>query len=843
MTRLIRPYDLLLDDATGWRVLETTNTSLADGHIKLRQLEGLRPALTDPNGTFGGHTLPRGVAIWSNEIFVADPLRDRILHWRRCCGPVHELLTIGRQSSGSRQLDHPLGLAISHRDDLVVVDSGNRCLLFFTLPGLALRRILGPFESRAPSAVESAPAPEPADDVDGCELETEPADTPPMWQPVDVAAGPSGTLYVADKDGLVWRFDSQGRPDPRYLCHLPEGCVPRRLQVDSQQRIYLIADQTSEVLILDRYGRPMPSIHQLEPRVREWLRLHVPDLAAEGGRNPTFDEEAQARAALLPSELSQLLDVDLNRFLAEELGRHPEKTKHELWIEQRDAIYDEILPGMYQERLPQFLWHVLPRSRLSLLSQEFGLRMQLWLRQQGLDVGIDNVYQAYAVLLSQDPKGSAMASPTGPTTDRVLLRPGISEPCPRQPQLTDLTVDEAGYLRLDDAPLGPYLLHRPPVASFRPAGLCRFEALDSGRMGNLWHRLSFELSVPERTGVRLFSFTSDVLRPDLEAIDPPNIDLTAEPPLLGPWQAAPDNAGEWLIQSPPGRYLYLALVLKGPGDRTPSIERIYVYAQRQSSLRHLPAAYQADETSRHVLDRLLSLFDVIFGEIESEIEDFALRLDVDGAPAGFLPWLASWFDLTLEQSWSEAQRRAFLIEIVELYRWRGTIRGLRRLLQLHANLQEPMPQIVEHYRGIGGEALDTWLGEAPAGDACHHFSVLLPASAIDTPERRAAVERLLNASKPAHTHYTLRPIYPGLRLGSAMIRGAALGLDSLLGSHTPWRLPDATEQNGILGARTVLPAPPRPRAVAVQLGRTRLGAAQLGSRICPPCEESERSKR
>ena len=143
-----------------------------------------------------------------------------------------------------------------------------------------------------------------------------------------------------------------------------------------------------------------------------------------------------------------------------------------------------------------------------------------------------------------------------------------------------------------------------------------------------------------------------------------------------------------LVQSPPGRYLYLALALKGPGDRTPSVERIYVYAHRQSSLHFLPAVYQADETSRLVLDRLLSLTDTLFGEIESQIEDFSLFLDVVGAPADFLPWLASWFDLTLEQAWSEAQQRAFLKNIVELYRWRGTIRGLRLLLRLHANLKE-----------------------------------------------------------------------------------------------------------------------------------------------------------
>jgi phage tail-like protein len=398
---------------------------------------------------------------------------------------------------------------------------------------------------------------------------------------------------------------------------------------------------------------------------------------------------------------------------------------------------------------------------------------------------------------------------------------------------TDLTLDEAGHLVVEAvAAAGPYLHHRPPPATFKASGLFRVEPLDSERLGNPWHRVALELHVPERTGVRLFTFTSDVLRPDLSTDG-----LLDEPPQPGDWQVAPDNADEALIQSPPGRYLYLALALKGPGDRTPDVERIYVYAHRQSSLSFLPAVFQADETSRHLLDRVLSLTDTIFGEIESQVEDFALHLDTEGTPTDFLPWLASWFDLILEQSWSEAQRRAFLKEIVDLYRWRGTVRGLRRLLQLHADLSEPMPQIVEHFRGVGQPMLETWLGSPPEGDAPHHFSVLLPAYTIDTPDKRAVVERLIDGNKPAHTHFELRAVKPGLRVGTATIRGSALGLDSVLGSHAPWQLPTDTEHEGALGVRTLLPAAPMPRSVAVRLGHTRLGAPQLGCRICPPCED------
>jgi len=679
MTRLIRPYDFLLDGAAGWRGLEAESAAAAEAGLQLEQLAERLPPLDDPHGTLGGAALPRGVAIWGDEIFIADPPRCRLLHWRPCDGPARPLPTIGGPGAAPRQLDGPLGLALSARDDLVVADAGNRRLQLFTLPGLALRRILGPFPSRLP----------------------EPPDGRALWEPVDVARGPRGQLYVLDRQGFVWRLDGQGRPDPIYLARLPEGFEPLRLVVDRQGCGYLAGRGGPGFLMLDPYG--------------------------------------------------ELLDP-------------------------------ADLPPDFAARLPP-------------------LRLSLSGRQ-------------------------------------LLLAPADSHGGRRQPLPTDLTVTDAGLLEGEGLADGPYLHHIPPAATYALAGLYRVQPLDSQRVGNPWHRLTLELQAPERTSVRAYTCASDVLQPALDAAG-----LLEEPPQWGPWQAAPANADEFLVQSPPGRYLYLALALRGPGDRTPTVERIYVHARRESSLRWLPAAYQADETSRHFLDRFLSLADTLWGEIESQIEDFGLALDIGGAPAAFLPWLASWFDLALEPSWTEAQRRAVLREIVELYSRRGTIRGLRRLLQLHASAPEPLPQIVEHYPGLGHPLLETWLGQPPGDDAPHHFTVLLPACALDTADKRAALARLIGENAPAHSHFCLRPVAPGVRLGSATVRGSALGLDSLLGGHPTWRLPaqpPRLDGESVLGVSTALAAPPEPRAVSVRLGYTRLGEARLGCRISHPCRSPEK---
>ncbi|MCH8988031.1 MAG: hypothetical protein IIA92_04410 [Chloroflexi bacterium] len=798
LQRLVKPYDLLLDDTAGWRALEMDEISTHDGRLSLNPLESLTPKMSEPNGTFGGHSLPRGVAIWGDDIIMSDPVRHLILRWRYCDGEPWPLATLGGYEvneegdyvptgEAPRSLDTPLGITINLRNDLVIADSGNNRVIVLTLPGLAIRRVVGPLKSPVPEEGGGAGP-----------VDSEAAD----WVPVDVSTGPTGALYVADANGFIWKLDSQGRPELSYVGRLPDGWIPRRVLVDAESRAYVVCDGIDgpeDIVILDRRGRLMPQIGQLQGEVDRWLELHIPDIMTNAREGGSLEEEAEARASLLPRELSELIDLELAataKLIEEEalaqIRSGSESTRlqleTEIWQSQRNEVYDSILTGAYHGLLPEFIASVLPESRLVLDGDQINLR---W-----------------------------------------------ADDCPTtaEPMKTGLAIDSDGRLELGGDSSGPYLIHRPPVAQYQTSGLFRTEALDSGRLGNTWHRVVMEMDAPERTSVRLFSFTSDVLRPDVSPKGSEDEPLPTEG-----WMSAPDNSEEWLVQSGPGRYLYLAVALNGPGDRTPYIDRIFTYAHRESSLKYLPAAYHADESGRDVLDRLLSLTDTVFGEIESEIEVFPSRLDVGGAPADFLPWLASWFDLTLEKSWTEDQRRKAIKNIVTLYRWRGTIYGLRMLLQLHCRLEEPMPQVVEHFRGenLGvdqseGQAVSAamrlWLGQ-PSGDPSVHFTVVLPENTIDTDEKRYIVQRLIEANKPAHTRHSLRPLVAGVRLSSETSCGAALGIDARLGSPKDWVLPEEDGTDMPLIGGNVLPSSPSPSAALI-LGQTRLRSSRYGISAC-----------
>lgn len=65
------------------------------------------------------------------------------------------------------------------------------------------------------------------------------------------------------------------------------------------------------------------------------------------------------------------------------------------------------------------------------------------------------------------------------------------------------------------------------------------------------------------------------------------------------------------------------------------------------------------------------------------------------AAEDFLPWLANWLALLVDEEWDEDQRRRLLSEAVALYRWRGTKHGLQRYLEIYTGLKPEMIVIRE----------------------------------------------------------------------------------------------------------------------------------------------------
>jgi phage tail-like protein len=152
--------------------------------------------------------------------------------------------------------------------------------------------------------------------------------------------------------------------------------------------------------------------------------------------------------------------------------------------------------------------------------------------------------------------------------------------------------------------------------------------------------------------------------------------------------------------------------------------------QRASSyLRRLPVIYEESD----FLGRFLLLFETVWEPLEQRQDHIQMYVDPASAPAGFLPWLASWLDADLSPHWPEARRRQLLGEAMELHRWRGTRYGLARMLELHTGLT---PEI----------------SDEPGQPFVFHVRLAVPAGAA---LERAVVEELIQTHKPAHAGYVL----------------------------------------------------------------------------------------
>jgi phage tail-like protein len=147
----------------------------------------------------------------------------------------------------------------------------------------------------------------------------------------------------------------------------------------------------------------------------------------------------------------------------------------------------------------------------------------------------------------------------------------------------------------------------------------------------------------------------------------------------------------------------------------------------------LPDIYRNSSPDKF-MERFLGLFESIWLPIEYNVDNFDLYLDPRTAPTDFLPWLAQWFDISIDFNLNEAKIRAFLYEAPQIYACRGTRKALIRVLEIFTGCT---PDIIEF-----GENL-----------APHTFMVHLnlPKSSLNQP----SIERLIELNKPAHTTYRL----------------------------------------------------------------------------------------
>ncbi len=221
---------------------------------------------------------------------------------------------------------------------------------------------------------------------------------------------------------------------------------------------------------------------------------------------------------------------------------------------------------------------------------------------------------------------------------------------------------------------------------------------------------------------------------------------------------------------------------------------IQISVAARSWIQYLPGIYQdSDEENADFLKRFLLIQQHLRSTIEERLNYLHEFFDPRITPEGFLPWLASWLALGLQESWSEDRRREIIRRAPDLYKKRGTAAGLVLYLRLFADTPAEVLEYTWPYPGfIIGKwstvGVDTTL--APPVFITQCFVVKLFEKKDDLPrERLRTIHAVVEAEKPAHAFYALKfpeeeQVFEAVEFMRILTTGQLIGVSSRIGGRT-----------------------------------------------------------
>lgn len=399
-------------------------------------------------------------------------------------------------------------------------------------------------------------------------------------------------------------------------------------------------------------------------------------------------------------------------------------------------------------------------------------------------------------------------------------------------------------------------------AGYATSGTWTSAALDGDVPGCQWHRIELELAdLPAGSAVALATFAADdpaaagALPADAWSPLPRIVGAVPRP---GAGARQPEDL---LIQSPPGRWLWIQIQLTGDGGQTPAVTRLVAHYPRDSYLRYLPAVYGASDAARSFLERFLSIPQTEWDRLRERIATIARYFDPYAVPDDGLAYLASWLDAELEPGWTADDGRRLLALLPSLRDRRGTAGAVRATARVYLRSiagetadHFPYPYLIEGFRErdwltLGAPAEGRlprrrlWSADVvrrlqvgttaqtgrsrlvsvgdPVTDAftvyAHRVRALAPAGWVRTATQQRRLERGLRVELPAHVAARVTLLEPYFQAGAQ----ATLGVDTVAGPVPRMRLAGtaaepadrapapARRPRGCLGYDTVLARPPR----------------------------------
>lgn len=259
------------------------------------------------------------------------------------------------------------------------------------------------------------------------------------------------------------------------------------------------------------------------------------------------------------------------------------------------------------------------------------------------------------------------------------------------------------------------------VAPSRPeyarSSTIRTHLLEANAPGTVWHRLYVEAQIPQGCGMTLLLAAGDdaAALADLptDALHPHRFgttrtdagpkgvwrDFDSEKPFVPSATGQPRRenrcglftvlaqASDGPVRRIRGRFLRVDIVLQGSGLATPRMHALRVWGPRTAWRdKYLPDYLSAEDgplaEGSDFLDRYLGIFEGLLTPLEDQVAH-SWRLTRPGsAPPDVLDWLAGWIGADLDQALSVTARRRLLANAIPMWRRRGTLPGLKRMLDI-----------------------------------------------------------------------------------------------------------------------------------------------------------------
>ena len=361
-----------------------------------------------------------------------------------------------------------------------------------------------------------------------------------------------------------------------------------------------------------------------------------------------------------------------------------------------------------------------------------------------------------------------------------------------------------------------------------------------------WHRLR-TLGPPTTGGARIRFFVHRA-QDGMSPAPPEEPNESAMPFDERVWEPQGESGDDVLVGGESPR-LWIGAFCEGDGLASPHIDQIRLDYDQPSYARYLPALYQRKAADVDLLHDFLALFRSVFNDVEESLCGLERLFDPGAAPAAWLPWLAGWLAVDLDEDWSDTKKRATIARAFAMSGWRGTRRGLVQALRhhagVHAHVEEPMEsmqwwalpaaaddppaddQATQEHSVLGfttrlasaapqGAVLGTSatldqshvisaeaFGAPLFSDVAHRFTVSIYQPGRPAADRLAEIVSVIDREKPAHTLYDVCVIEPKFRVGFQ----ATVGVDTLVGGPSPpspQSPPSALDGTGglVLGGRS-----------------------------------------